>query len=180
MKTEAKRGMTILATIHQPSSEIFYSFDRVILLADGYTIFNGPSADAKAFLENLGMQLNKYTNPSDQLLKLANAPHLIQPGLTIPALAAKLEPRAPLLLQSDLTNFSQVAKSRKSSSFCRQFYHLWVRTMTWAYRNPMALRALLGIALFNTMIVSSVFHNVGAARLVIDPADPTKDLTKNQ
>ena len=53
---------------------------------------------------------------------------------------------------------------------------IWARTMTWAYRNPMALRALLCIALFNSMIVSTVFHNVGKGRLVIDINHPTKDL----
>jgi len=43
LKSEAKRNMTILATIHQPSSKIFHTFDRVILLAEGHTIFNGPT-----------------------------------------------------------------------------------------------------------------------------------------
>ena len=41
MKQEARRGMTVLATIHQPSAEIFYTFDRVIVLAEGHTIYNG-------------------------------------------------------------------------------------------------------------------------------------------
>ena len=34
--------MTMLATIHMPSSEVFLNFDRVIVLADGFTIYNGP------------------------------------------------------------------------------------------------------------------------------------------
>ena len=42
LRTEAYRGMTIVATIHQPSAEIFLMFDRVIFLSDGYTIYNGP------------------------------------------------------------------------------------------------------------------------------------------
>jgi len=40
MKDEAARGMTILATIHQPSAEVFQKFDRVIILASGHTIYN--------------------------------------------------------------------------------------------------------------------------------------------
>ena len=40
LKKEAQRGMTILATIHQPSAEIFQVFDRVIILASGNTIYN--------------------------------------------------------------------------------------------------------------------------------------------
>lgn len=42
LKQEATRGVSILATIHQPSSSIMFCFDRVILLSEGYTIYNGP------------------------------------------------------------------------------------------------------------------------------------------
>jgi ABC-type multidrug transport system ATPase subunit len=43
MQWEAKeRGMSILATIHQPNSDLLFTFDRVILMSEGYTIFNGP------------------------------------------------------------------------------------------------------------------------------------------
>jgi ABC-type multidrug transport system ATPase subunit len=35
----AMRGKTIITSIHQPSSQIFQSFDQLILLADGKTIF---------------------------------------------------------------------------------------------------------------------------------------------
>jgi ABC-type multidrug transport system ATPase subunit len=41
MKSEAQRGMAVLATIHQPSAELLFLFDRVILLSEGYTIYNG-------------------------------------------------------------------------------------------------------------------------------------------
>ena len=42
LKKEAERGMTILATIHQPSADLLLNFDRVISLSEGYTIYNGP------------------------------------------------------------------------------------------------------------------------------------------
>jgi ABC-type multidrug transport system ATPase subunit len=35
----ATQGKTIITSIHQPSSQIFQSFDKLILLADGKTIF---------------------------------------------------------------------------------------------------------------------------------------------
>ena len=36
LKKEAAKGMTIIATIHSPSSEIFQTFDRLILLQEGF------------------------------------------------------------------------------------------------------------------------------------------------
>jgi len=35
LKKECRRGMTIIASIHQPSSEVFMKFHRVIVLSDG-------------------------------------------------------------------------------------------------------------------------------------------------
>ena len=55
LRTQAKRGMSVMATIHQPSSEIFFRFDRVILLSEGYTIYNGPPNRVKEYFENLGL-----------------------------------------------------------------------------------------------------------------------------
>jgi ABC-type multidrug transport system ATPase subunit len=42
LRNETYRGMSVLATIHQPSSELFFLFDRVILLSEGFTIYSGP------------------------------------------------------------------------------------------------------------------------------------------
>lgn len=37
----AKSGRTIVATIHQPSSEIFSSFDRLIIMVQGNLVYQG-------------------------------------------------------------------------------------------------------------------------------------------
>ena len=42
LKREANRGMSVLATIHQPSADLFMMFDRVIVLSEGYVIYSGP------------------------------------------------------------------------------------------------------------------------------------------
>ena len=33
------KGRTIIATIHQPNSEIFKKFDKLMLLSEGYTLY---------------------------------------------------------------------------------------------------------------------------------------------
>ncbi len=61
LKQEANRGMTVLATIHQPSSEIFYMFDRIILLSEGQTIYNGLTKDVLTFLQNnFKLEIEKF------------------------------------------------------------------------------------------------------------------------
>ncbi len=41
MKNMAERGKTIISTIHQPSSEVYAMFDRVLLMAEGRVAFLG-------------------------------------------------------------------------------------------------------------------------------------------
>lgn len=36
---QAKKGKTVISTIHQPSSEAFATFDRLILMMDGYVMY---------------------------------------------------------------------------------------------------------------------------------------------
>ena len=38
-KLARDQGKTIISTIHQPSSQTFSTFDRLILMADGYIVY---------------------------------------------------------------------------------------------------------------------------------------------
>ena len=51
LRKEAERGMAVLATIHQPSSDLFMMFDKIILLSEGYTIYTGPPTTVKPYFE---------------------------------------------------------------------------------------------------------------------------------
>ena len=46
MKKMAENGKTIVTTIHQPNSQVFAMFDRVLLLTRGQVAFLGNVADA--------------------------------------------------------------------------------------------------------------------------------------
>jgi len=45
------RGKTIVVTLHQPSSELFALFDKILLMAEGRVAFMGTAAQACAFFE---------------------------------------------------------------------------------------------------------------------------------
>lgn len=46
-----KRGITIISTIHSPSSKILNLFDKVIILCEGNLVFDGSPAEMKERLE---------------------------------------------------------------------------------------------------------------------------------
>lgn len=60
-----KQGRTIISTIHQPSSEIFYLFDDLMLLADGKVVYYGPVGDSISYFAERGYPCTQYTNPAD-------------------------------------------------------------------------------------------------------------------
>ncbi|MPC98233.1 Protein white [Portunus trituberculatus] len=51
MKTLADKGKTIISTIHQPSSEVFALFDRVLLMGEGRLAYLGQTQGAVSFFK---------------------------------------------------------------------------------------------------------------------------------
>ena len=42
----AGAGCTVIASIHQPSSEVFEVFDQLMILSQGHAVYHGPAAAA--------------------------------------------------------------------------------------------------------------------------------------
>ena len=64
-----------MATIHQPSSQVFELFDRLMLLAEGRLAYLGPTNVAEDFFQSVGFKCPRSYNPADHYLKvLAIAP----------------------------------------------------------------------------------------------------------
>ncbi|KAK4491362.1 hypothetical protein RD792_002099 [Penstemon davidsonii] len=67
-------GRTIVVTIHQPSSRLFYMFHKVLLLSEGNLLYFGKGSNALDYFSSvLGFAPSVAMNPADFLLDLANA-----------------------------------------------------------------------------------------------------------
>ncbi|KAK4704462.1 hypothetical protein P7C70_g1739, partial [Phenoliferia sp. Uapishka_3] len=68
----AQTGLSVIATIHQPTAESFSVFDNVLLLQrGGKQVFFGPREDAVPFFDS--EKAGAYSNPADFLLDAAGA-----------------------------------------------------------------------------------------------------------
>ncbi|XP_068243394.1 protein white-like [Palaemon carinicauda] len=65
MRSLTQKGKTIISTIHQPSSEVFALFDRVLLMAEGRTAFLGSTENALQFFAGMGKVCPESYNPAD-------------------------------------------------------------------------------------------------------------------
>ncbi|KAE8680149.1 ABC transporter G family member 9 [Hibiscus syriacus] len=68
----AKGGRTIVLTIHQPSSRLFYMFHKVLLLSEGKPLYFGQGSAAMDYFSSIGYAPSVAMNPSDFLLDLSN------------------------------------------------------------------------------------------------------------
>lgn len=69
-------GTTVLVTIHQPSSELFYMADSVLVMDHGRTLYDGSPANALAFCESVGEPVTLGHNVADKLLIYAFKQHI--------------------------------------------------------------------------------------------------------
>lgn len=51
LKGLAQTGKTVISTIHQPSSEVYSMFDKLLLMAEGKVAFMGSPEEATIFFE---------------------------------------------------------------------------------------------------------------------------------
>lgn len=63
-------GKTIVTSIHQPSSAVFRSFDRLLMLAEGHTVYFGTPSDSLHYLRNLHLPCPDGYNAADHWMDL--------------------------------------------------------------------------------------------------------------
>lgn len=68
LKKVANSGASVLFTIHQPSSNIFASFDRLILLHKGRVMYQGPVSQIKSYFGDRGYPSPPDYNPADWIM----------------------------------------------------------------------------------------------------------------
>ncbi|XP_073003048.1 ABC transporter G family member 1-like [Typha latifolia] len=67
-----RERMTVVAAIHQPSSEVFELFHTLCLLAYGKTVFFGPASETSEFFASNEFPCPALRNPSDHFLRTIN------------------------------------------------------------------------------------------------------------
>jgi ABC-type multidrug transport system ATPase subunit len=70
LKKLANKGLTVVMTIHQPRSDIFHMFDKLLLLARGRVAYFGDASLAVPYYNELGYECPSHYNPADFFIDL--------------------------------------------------------------------------------------------------------------
>lgn len=64
------KGKTVVSTIHSPSSEAFFYFDRLILMCDGNIVYQGDAKHSVTYFKKIDRPVPTQCNPADFFMKL--------------------------------------------------------------------------------------------------------------
>jgi ABC-type multidrug transport system ATPase subunit len=70
LKDLAMTGRTVISTIHQPNSDIFEAFDRLMLMAQGKIIFFNEARLAVDYFTGINYRCPEMSNPADYFMSM--------------------------------------------------------------------------------------------------------------
>ncbi|CAF0768796.1 unnamed protein product [Didymodactylos carnosus] len=181
MRKLADQGKTIVCTIHQPSSEIFYLFDTLYLLAEGRVAYFGSLEKAPAFFRSLNLEIPSNYNPADfYIQQLAIYPKTREENLAQIEYIADQYENSPQYARylSEITEYHQDnqdenpnplvrffkgkmsdnknASRYKTSSFT-QFRWLTWRNFKNVLKNPFEIRLSIFLAIFIGLLIGILY-----------------------
>lgn len=184
LKKEADRGMAVMCTIHQPSSELFNLFDRVILLHEGHQIYNGSVPEIAPYVQKNGMRFPKYSNPADFIIKMVQRPGSVKRDQTLDDLVRNFDTDLRPRINSELdyakkeyqgldARFSVIGRSREVS-VGTQFGAIFKRNIMHIIRNPQSASSIFPTAIFMGLLILALYWKASDFS-GLNPLDP-KDL----
>ncbi|KDO27029.1 hypothetical protein SPRG_07742 [Saprolegnia parasitica CBS 223.65] len=160
----AQEGRTVLATIHQPSSEIFALFDRLYLLSNGRTVYSGKASESVAYFAAMGYQCPTYMNPTDYFMRQIIVLDLESPDAArVAAIADAWATRAIApTVPSDARALDASMEEYKETrlGLLGQLRVLCQRNLLRIVRDKIAFKARCFQSLFISVIVGLVYLNL--------------------
>ncbi|KAI1082153.1 P-loop containing nucleoside triphosphate hydrolase protein [Whalleya microplaca] len=172
LKALAKKGRTIITTIHQPRSEIWDLFDNLIILSRGGPVYSGSIEKCVPWFSDKGFELPPFVNPAEFFIDLAaidnRTPELEEESTTrVDQLKAAWNEESKTLFSLSASEKAGEAKSDRKrpkmeqhTSVFRQLKVLTDRTLKTTYRDPMGMAGSIMEAILMAIITGYIFYNL--------------------
>jgi len=148
-----KQGKQVIATIHQPSTEIFDMIDILILLVKGYCVYYGSASQVVQYFDRLGYECPQYTNIADYVINRIeeNSDFFIEKWKQYEKEYINLDFKSyDILYPEKVTN----------SSFCRQFTEIIKREFQILVRDPRPSKIRFAQTVTFSILIGILFFNL--------------------
>ncbi|CAG9325722.1 unnamed protein product [Blepharisma stoltei] len=141
---QARKGRTIMSTIHQPSTSMFDKFDKLVLLAEGHLVYQGLASESTKYFSKIGYGCPKLMNPADYYMRLLHVVdrkhHTEQEHEKIERLVKAYESEGNNTEDYDNTKLEPLQTKHLTSptNFATQFVLLFRRAWINSRRDPLA------------------------------------------
>jgi len=160
LKKVANAGASVLFTIHQPSSEVFNSFDNIILMNRGRVMFEGHVSTVNQFFDDRGHPVPQNYNPADWIMHIAQAiplPELEESGFF---------PRDERSVPTPGTDMSVAFPSKSQRKYekvgrWKQISLIFSRDCNDMIRNKKVTGARFALTISMSALVAVLFYDVG-------------------
>ncbi|KAF7803749.1 ABC transporter G family member 11 [Senna tora] len=170
---------TIVASIHQPSSEVFQLFHNLCLLSCGETVYFGPASSANEFFASNGFPCPTLYNPSDHFLRIINTDFEqdVEEGLgkgvnteeAINVLVKSyLSSETHKQIQKEVEEISEsdsgaIEKKRIHAAFFNQCFILIRRSSLHMYRDISNYWLRLAVYAAIALSLGTIFYDIGSS-----------------
>jgi ABC-type multidrug transport system ATPase subunit len=162
LRTVASYNTSVLCTIHQPSSEVFFLFDIVIFMNAGRILYQGPVDKVVKYFGSFGFECPQNYNPSDYIMfinQTESTEKLEGTGIFMDKAPEDLFPDYETSGKS--TTVSGEVSVEIKSGLWLQLHMLTVRELLNTKRDIAALVGRFGITLLLNLLYGLIFLNVG-------------------
>eukprot|EP00956_Cyclotella_meneghiniana_P045244 scaffold360450_cov103-Cyclotella_meneghiniana.AAC.1 len=169
LKKIAHAGCSVLFTIHQPSSDVFNAFDRLILLNKGMVMYQGSVKDVPGYFAKHNHPMPPNFNPADWIMDVANQysqEQLRKEGFFCrderqlqPAKISEGEDEIRDALGASRHN--EDPDEYRHVGFGTEVRLLFQRELKHNTRNKKAIAARFALTTFMSLLVGNIFYGVG-------------------
>ncbi|KAL4474939.1 hypothetical protein ABPG74_001635 [Tetrahymena malaccensis] len=156
-----EQNKTIICTIHQPSSEIFIKFDRLILLVDGKFIYQGPRYKVIKHFGSFGFQCPNLSNPADYFMSIMHAEseeNRSNYKIYFEQFETQLKPK--IEQEINLSGTEKIMHKGSQANFLTQLKILIGRNIKNMKRSPLELRAKIIQSIILGVFIGLVYLNL--------------------
>ncbi|CAD8168491.1 unnamed protein product [Paramecium octaurelia] len=174
-KITINQKRTVIFTIHQPSIDICQLFDRMIILNNGQTIYQGNYGFLLDYCKQVNLNVDIHSTPLDSIMNNLN--EAFNQGDN-----KVTHSNYKIYLEEDVLKFhSQYQgfdKRRTQTSFCQEMNFLMKRQFINYVRSPNLLRSKIFGSVFMLLFLGWLFWQVGKDQPPQDENVSIDDLSK--